>query len=319
MRLLVVGAGATGGYFGAKLALAGRDVTFLVRPGRAAVLRERGLRISGAGEDEHIDPRLLTAAELRDSPGAYGPWDMILLSVKATGLARAIDDIAPAVGPSTTILPVLNGIAHLDRLGARFGTASVLGGVALLATSVDARGDIGVLAPGAKLMLGDQRGGATGDGGSSAGRASELLAGAGFEVSVSENILAEMWNKWVFIATAGAVTCLMRGTVGDIAAVPGGTAWVKAVLAETAAVATAAGYPPTGQQRAATEKTLTQPDSSFAPSFYRDVTADRPTEVEHVFGDLIDRAAALAVATPFMDLATMNLRVYDRRRMNAHG
>ncbi|MFD7894708.1 ketopantoate reductase family protein [Streptomyces sp. NPDC059743] len=316
-----MGAGATGGYFGARLVRAGRDVTFLVRPGRAAVLRERGLRIVGSGEDDRIDARLVTAAELRDSGGSYGSYDVVLVSVKATALAQAMEDIAPAVGPSTAILPVLNGMAHLDRLSDRFGTASVLGGVALLATSVDARGDIVVLAPGAKLTLGDQRGGAVRAGAadavraadSPAGRALELLDGAGFEVTVSENILAEMWHKWVFIATAGAITCLMRGTIGDVVSVPGGTEYAKAVLAETAAVSAAAGFPLTEERRATTEGTLTQPDSPFAPSFYRDVTAGRSTEVEHVFGDLTRRAAELSVATPLMDLATMNLRVYEHR------
>ncbi|MFE4829535.1 ketopantoate reductase family protein [Streptomyces sp. NPDC056672] len=313
MRLLVVGAGATGGYFGARLVRADRDVTFLVRPGRAAVLRERGLRITGAGEDDRIDARLVTAAELRDSHGSDGSYDLVLMSVKATALAQAMEDIAPAVGPSTAILPVLNGIGHLDALSARFGTAAVLGGVALLATSVDARGDIVVLAPGATLTLGDQRGGAASP---RAGRALELLAGAGFDVTVSENILAEMWHKWVFIATAGAITCLMRGTVGDIVSVPGGTEYAKAVLAETAAVSGAAGFPLPDERFATLQKTLTQPDSSFGPSFYRDVMAGRPTEVEHVFGDLTSRAAALSVSTPLMDLATMNLRVYEHR--NAH-
>ncbi|WP_405983790.1 ketopantoate reductase family protein [Streptomyces sp. NBC_00872] len=313
MRLLVVGAGATGGYFGARLVRADRDVTFLVRPGRATVLRERGLRITGAGEDDRIDARLVTAAELRDSHGSDGSYDLVLMSVKATALAQAMEDIAPAVGPSTAILPVLNGIGHLDALSARFGTAAVLGGVALLATSVDARGDIVVLAPGATLTLGDQRGGAASP---RAGRALELLGGAGFDVTVSENILAQMWHKWVFIATAGAITCLMRGTVGDIVSVPGGTEYAKAVLAETAAVSSAAGFPLPDERFATLQKTLTQPDSSFGPSFYRDVMAGRSTEVEHVFGDLTSRAAALSVSTPLMDLATMNLRVYEHR--NTH-
>ncbi|MEV0041041.1 ketopantoate reductase family protein [Streptomyces sp. NPDC050804] len=313
MRLLVVGAGATGGYFGARLVRADRDVTFLVRPGRAAVLRERGLRITGAGEDDRIDARLVTAAGLRDSHGSDGSYDLVLMSVKATALAQAMEDIAPAVGPSTAILPVLNGIGHLDALSARFGTAAVLGGVALLATSVDARGDIVVLAPGATLTLGDQRGGAASP---RAGRALELLGGAGFDVTVSENILAQMWHKWVFIATAGAITCLMRGTVGDIVSVPGGTEYAKAVLAETAAVSAAAGFPLPDERFATLQKTLTQPDSSFGPSFYRDVMAGRPTEVEHVFGDLTGRAAALSVSTPLMDLATMNLRVYEHRNVH---
>ncbi|MDX3852145.1 ketopantoate reductase family protein [Streptomyces sp. AK02-01A] len=303
MRLLVVGAGATGGYFGAKLVRAGRDVTFLVRPGRAAVLRERGLRIKGSGEDDRITPNVVTASELRDS------YDVILLSVKATALTQSMDDITPAVGASTSILPILNGIGHLDQLSARFGTESVLGGVALLATSVDAEGDIAVLAPGAKLTIGDL----SGDGESRAARARKLLGGAGFDVTVVENILAEMWSKWVFIATAGAITCLMRGTIGDVVSVPGGTDFAKAVLAEATAVAAAAGFPLSEEQHAVIQNAVTQSGSPFAPSFYRDIAVGRSTEVEHVFGDLIRRAAALSVDTPLINLATMNLRVYQHR------
>lgn len=150
MKILVVGAGATGGYFGARLAQAGRDVTFLVRPRRAAVLRERGLRIIGLGEEETLTPRLVTADELG------GPYDLVLLSVKATALDRALDDIAPAVGPGTAIVPLLNGMAHLAQLNDRFGEKSVLGGVARVITTLNAEGDIVRLAPVAGLTIGEQ-------------------------------------------------------------------------------------------------------------------------------------------------------------------
>lgn len=152
MKILVVGAGATGGYFGARLAQAGQDVTFLVRPRRAAALRERGLRITGPAQpqDEVITPQLLTADELSH------PYDLILLSVKSTALKQALDDITPAVGPDTAIVPFLNGMAHLDELNSRFGTGPVLGGVAKVVTTVDANGDIVRLAPLAAITLGEQ-------------------------------------------------------------------------------------------------------------------------------------------------------------------
>lgn len=141
MRILVVGAGATGGYFGALLARAGQDVTFLVRPARAEALRERGLRIVGRDEAWVLTPRLVTADVLD------GPYDLVLLSVKSTGLDGAIEDIAPAVGPDTVVVPLLNGLAHMDALNARFGSASVLGGVAKVVTTLDDAGDIRRLAP----------------------------------------------------------------------------------------------------------------------------------------------------------------------------
>ncbi|MFC4036711.1 2-dehydropantoate 2-reductase [Streptomyces polygonati] len=303
MRLLIVGAGATGGFFGVKLARAGRDVTFLVRPERVAVLREHGLRISGPGMDDRITPRLTTAAEID------GSYDLILLTVKATALDQAMEDIAPAVGPDTSIIPILNGMDHLDRLNSRFGRDTVLGGVALVATSVRGPGDILVLSPDASLTIGDQEGAVT----PRTERARAFLADAGFDAKATDAILAAMWSKWVFIAGAGAITCLMRGTIGDVAAVPGGTAWARDVLTEAADIAAAAGFPVAESERGRYEGTLTQSHSPYAPSFYRDMIKGHPVEVEHVFGDLSRRAAELAVASPFLDLATMNLRVFQHQ------
>ncbi|GAA0585055.1 ketopantoate reductase family protein [Streptomyces crystallinus] len=303
MKILVVGAGATGGYFGALLARAGRDVTFLVRPRRAAALRERGLRLTGSGEDEVLTPRLVTADELA------GPYDLVLLSVKSTALEQAVEDLAPAVGPRTAIVPLLNGIRQLDVLNARFGKEAVLGGVAKVITTLSDEGDIVRLAPLAVLALGEQ------DGGPSA-RTEEIravLAGAGIDASVPPDILASMWHKWVFITTLSTVTCLMRGEVGDVIAVPGGSAIGPAVLAEGAAVAAAAGYPLPESERELTTSLVTQEGSTFASSMYRDVVSGFPTEVEHVFGDLTERARALAVPTPLLDLATVHLRVHQHR------
>jgi 2-dehydropantoate 2-reductase len=153
VRILVVGAGATGGYFGARLAQAGRDVTFLVRPGRAAALTERGLRLVGQGEEERIDPQLVTAA------GLAGTYDVVILSVKATALDVAIADLAPAVGETTRIVPFLNGMAHLDRLNDRFGSTVVLGGVVIVATQLTPQGDIQLLSTSASMAIGTQGGG----------------------------------------------------------------------------------------------------------------------------------------------------------------
>ena len=239
MTILVVGAGATGGYFGARLAQAGRDVTFLVRPHRAGQLRERGLRIvgpgAGPGAGQVVRPDLVMAGELT------GPADVVLLSVKATALDQAIADFAPAVGPQTMVVPFLNGLAHLAVLNKRFGEAAVLGGVIVIATQLNSEGDIVQLSPPASLVIGTQDGIRT----TRLQAVYEQLSGAGFDASISDEIIARMWQKWVFVATIGALTCLMRGTVGEIVAVPGGRDLGPAMLAEASAVAAAAGLPDT--------------------------------------------------------------------------
>jgi 2-dehydropantoate 2-reductase len=301
-RILVVGAGATGGYFGARLAQAGRDVTFLVRPRRALALREHGLRLTGLGPDEVLTPRLVTAGELAT------PYDVILLSVKADALGAALDDMAPAVGPDSVIVPFLNGIGHLDALTGRFGRA-VLGGVVKVVTKLGADGEIVRLGTLADMVIGEL------DGGPSA--RVDALAGVldveGYDFAVTADAMGAMWHKWVFISTMTVVTCLMRGTVGEVAAVPGGARFATAVLAETAAVSAAAGHPVPEAELAATTALVTQEGSPFAPSMYRDVAAGLPTEVEHVLGDLGARARSFGVPTPLVDLATAHLRVHNNR------
>ncbi|MEU8617481.1 ketopantoate reductase family protein [Streptomyces sp. NPDC048623] len=308
MKILVVGAGATGGYFGTMLARSGQDVTFLVRPARAAALRERGLRVVGRDEEWRVDPGLVTADELAAAPV---PYDLVLLSVKATGLARAAEDLAPAVGPDTVIVPQLNGLAHLEALNERFGADRVLAAVTKVVTTLDeTTGDILRLAPLAQLILGEQ------DGGSATPRVEAVravLAGAGIDARVPENAVTAMWHKWVFITTIGALTSLMRGTVGEINAVPGGTELATALLDEASAVAAAAGHPVPEGERKTTLDVVTAAGSPMVPSLYRDLVSGAPTEVEHLFGDLVARARRLGVPTPLMDLATLHLRVHQAR------
>src|SRR5215471_1031167 len=137
MRILVVGAGAIGGYFGGRLLEAKQDVTFLVRLRRAAELAEAGLNIRSRFGDVTIPSSPTVLAEnLRET------FDLVLLSVKAFDLESAIESFAPAVGPNTAILPLLNGMHHLDILDNRFGAARVLGGQCLIAVTVGTKGQI---------------------------------------------------------------------------------------------------------------------------------------------------------------------------------
>ncbi|MEV4150524.1 2-dehydropantoate 2-reductase [Amycolatopsis sp. NPDC049691] len=301
LKILVVGAGATGGYFGGRLLQAGRDVTFLVRPARAKLLRERGLRIVGLGEDTVLDPPLVETGSLD------GTYDLVLLAVKASGLASAIDDFAPAVGPGTLILPFLNGLAHIDVLDKRFGSDAVLGGVAKVQTTIDDDGAIRRLGPLQSLAYG-----ARAEAPTNLAAVDEALKNAGFTAALDARITESMWAKWVFIAAIGAVNSLMRGTIGEVVAVPGGADFAEAVVAEAAAVAAAAGYPVPAADLAATRKTVTDP-AMGGSSLYRDLLAGHPVEGEQIFGDLTARARELGVATPLLDLVTLQLRVHQHR------
>lgn len=301
MTILVVGAGATGGYFGGRLAQAGRDVTFLVRPGRATALRERGLRIAGPNGTDVIEPSLRTAV-----PAGVAA-DVILVTVKADGLDAVIPEIRPAVGPDTAIVPVLNGIRHLDILNGAFGRSQVLGGVALLATQLDGNGDVRQLNDSVSLTIGAQDGQRT----PVVERTSDLLSGAGFPVAVSDDIVAAMWQKWAFIAAAGALTSLLGGAVGEIAAVDGGSDIARAIVGETSSITAAAGYPLPDSALRQTLATLTTPGSPFTSSMYRDLKQGRPVEVETILGDLVAEGRKASVPTPLLDAATVALRVHN--------
>ncbi|MET9569393.1 2-dehydropantoate 2-reductase [Streptomyces virginiae] len=303
MRILSVGAGAVGGFFGARLAQAGQDVSFLVRPARAKALETRGLRVDGQGEELRLTPKLVTAG----APG--GDYDLVLLSVKATALHQALADVAPAVGRGTAVVPLLNGVAQLDALVARLGARAVLGGVAKVVTTLNEEGDILRMAPPAVILTGEL------DGRPSArvDAIRTVLTGAGIDSPPTADIVAAMWHKWVFISTLVAVTCLMRGTVGEVNAVAGGAALGASLLAEAAAVSAAAGHPVPAAELAFTTATVTTPGSPLTPSLYRDLVAGAPTEADHVLTDLTVRARALGVATPLLDLAALHLRVHEHR------
>ena len=309
MRILIAGAGATGGYFGGRLAQAGRDVTFLVRPGRAAQLRRDGLRIVSPKGDLTLAPQLVGAADIAE------PFDVVILAVKAYALDQALIDLEPAIGADTMVMPLLNGMRHIDLLTQKFGERPVLGGVCVVATTLDADGRIVQLAEMQELTYGERDGTPS----ERVQALDGLLQGAGFTARVSGTILQDMWEKWVTLATAGGVTCLLRGNVGEIEAVPGGATLALRFLAECAAVAAASGFPPRDQSVARASGMMTARGSGFASSMYRDMQANAPVEVEHILADLLHRARALGVPTPLLEAAVAQLRIYQNRVLTAAG
>jgi 2-dehydropantoate 2-reductase len=306
MRILVVGAGATGGLFGGLLAKSGCDVTFLVRAGRAAQLRERGLQVTSPHGDFAVAPQVVQAGQIQ------APFDLILLGLKAYALDNAIEDFAPAVGPKTMILPMLNGMRHIDVLARRFGEAPVLGGVCFVASTLDERGNIVQLNEMQELIYGER-------GGALTPRIRELdsvLQGGGFTGRSSGHIMRDMWEKWIFLASLAASTCLLRGSVGTIVGA-GGASTISGIFDECVAVARAAGYPPSEQFLPATQARLTQAGSPLTASMYRDMQAGNPVEADAILGDLLTRAQSFALDTPLLTAAFVALTVYERGRTQA--
>jgi len=301
MRILIVGAGAVGGYFGGRLAEAGRDVTFLVRPSRAEQLGRDGLRIVSPHGDAVLTPKLVRVGKIT------APYDLVFLSVKAYALEKAMGDFAAAVGPETTILPILNGMRHMDLLADRFGEHAVIGGVCLVATEVDNDGRIIQLSDIQQLAYGERKGGTT----LRLQAVDATLRGAGFEARLATDITQAMWEKWVQLASVGAVTCLMRGTIGEIVAAPRGADLSLDVLKECATIAAECGYKPSEAFMAGQAGAMTARGSPLTTSMYRDLRKGATVEVDHILGDLIDRGSAHGVEAPLLKAAFVNLRVYQ--------
>jgi len=305
MRILVVGAGAIGGYFGGRMLAAGSDVTFLVRPRRAAELASAGLVIKSPNGDVTLkNPPAVRADHLTEK------FDAILLSCKAFDLDDAIKSFAPAVGPQTAIIPLLNGMRHLDVLDGKFGAARVLGGQCAIAVMLDEHRQIVHLAPMQSLSFGERDGSMT----DRVRAIAEVMARGNFNAQATDNILQEMWEKWVFLATLAASTSVMRAPVGPILASPGGREFMLGVRDECASVATAAGYAPREAFFTRTNGMLTTEGSQLTASMFRDIRVGAPIEADQIIGDMIARAEAAKAPVPRLRVVYTHLKAYEQQR-----
>jgi 2-dehydropantoate 2-reductase len=305
MRTLVVGAGAIGGYFGGRLLEINRDVTFLVRPRRAAELASHGLTIhSRVGDASFSKVATVLAENLRET------YDLVLLSCKAYDLDDAIASFAPAVGPNTVILTLLNGMRHLDVLDERFGRNRVLGGQCFIAVAVK-DGEIIHMVETHELSFGERNGEMS----DRVYAIAKLMEGARFNAHASAEILQEMWEKWVFLASLAGATCTMRAAIGDICASPGGADFVLGLLEDCTSIAAAEGYPMREPQLNRARKTLTAAGSTLTASMLRDIERNAPIEADHIIGDLLRRGAASSLGDlPHLKIAYTHLKAYESRR-----
>ena len=307
MRVLVLGAGAIGGYFGGRLLEAGvaEEVAFLVRPGRKAQLERDGLAIeSPAGDFRRRPVRALLAGEA--GPG----WDVVLLTCKAYDLDAAVEALRPVVGEGTAVVPLLNGISHLERLEAAFGPGRVLGGLTKVATLLTPEGAVRQFAPPQLIEFGELD-----------GRMSPRVlafqgafAGTVVQAEAAPDVLRRMWEKLVIFGTVAAATVLMRATLGEVAAAPGGAAWLERLLHRNAAIAAAHGHP----ARAEVVEGLYLPYLRGTPhatsSMSRDLEAGKRTEADHVLGFLLEAARRAGVPDEVHEAAYIHAKAYEARR-----
>lgn len=304
MRLLILGAGGIGGYYGGRLAAAGVDVTFLVRERRAAQIAADGLVIRSPMGDLTIPVKTVT----REAPGTG--YDAIIVSCKAYDLEDAIAAIKPA-SAGAMIIPQLNGMRHLERLDAEFGAERVLGGVAVIGVTMTAEGVIRHLNKAQGFTFGARFASQE----SFCAALAPVMAKGGFDSKNSATIVHDMWEKWVFLATIAAASCLFRGTVGQIvSATPDGAGLIMGMLEDCAAAADAAGFAPRPGHREFTRKQLSDPASPGAASMMRDLVSGGRVEADHVVGDMLARARAAGRAAPVLAAAYTHLKVYEGSR-----
>ncbi|WP_104167576.1 ketopantoate reductase family protein [Arthrobacter sp. SX1312] len=293
MRILVVGAGATGGAFGTLLQEAGRDVTYLVRERKAEALRRDGLRFVSPDADRTHPVQVLTTADTAPV------FDLVLITVKATAFSSAVIDVHPFIDANTRILPILNGMAHIDQLQAAY-PGQVLGGLARIVATLD--GDIvHQKTPMSSLTVGSLTDAPVAD------DIRDALDVPGIDFSVADDVVGALWDKWAFIAAASVINCLFHAPVGRILDA-GGEGAIRAAMEELEAVATRAGHPVSDPAHRQAVALLTEPGSSFTTSLYRDLTAGLPSEVDHILGDYALRAKALQQSTPLLDLTLIAIR-----------
>ena len=306
MRILVLGAGGVGGYFGARLLQGGADVTFLVRPRRAAQLASEGLRIESPLGDAKLAVRTITAEATQPE------FDLVLLTCKAYDLDAAIAAIEPALAPAATILPLLNGISHLDVLNARFGGGNVLGGVARIGATLSDDGVVRHLDDAQDLVYGEQDGLMS----TRVARIGAVLSQApGMAAIAVADIMRQMWQKLAYLGTLASLACLLRANVGEaVRGAPEGAALLRTLFEQLVEVARRAGHPPTGAFVTWALRGFAEPASRDDASMLRDLEAGGRVEAEHITGFLLRRVREVGLDDTILTCAYAHLKAYEQRR-----
>ena len=303
-KILVLGAGGIGGYFGGRLAESGADVTFLVREERRKLLDEEGLRIISPFGDARLAVTTVAAVDVEPI------YDAIILTCKAYDLDAAVAAIAPALAPTGYVLPLLNGIAHMDVLNRQFGGDHVLGGTAKIQSTLTPDGAIKQFNDWRTITFGEQSGRMTDR---VAGLAALFEAAKGVEVLAVTDMPQRMWEKLVHLTTAAAMTCLMRANVGEIVRTPEGRDIFLDQLRTSAAIAAANGHRPSDAFMQAWEQTFSQRDSLYATSMLRDIERGGRTEVDHILGFMLNKAREANIACHTLQLAYTHIKAFEQR------
>ena len=290
MKIVIFGSGGVGGYFGGRLALAGQDVTFIARGAHLAAVTESGLRVDSIGGDFVVNP-----AKATDSSQSIGPVDLVILATKAWQLDSAIQQMKPLVGESTMILPLLNGMEHMDTLLSAFDHKNVLGGLCRISVFVSEPGHIRHVGVPPFIAFGELDN-------SKSERVNSLLeifaTLNGITVDVPTDINVAMWEKFVFISGSSGVGAFTRQTIGEFRANPETRAMLFNAMNETAAIARARGAALSERFVSDTMMRIDTIQPHIIASMQKDIMEGRPSELNEQTGAVIRMGRVAGVPTP---------------------
>lgn len=304
MRVLIVGAGAVGGYFGGRLLEKGVDVTFLVREKRKQLLTETGLQIESVHGDVTLEPKTViseTGGEL---------FDLILVGTKSYHIEQAIQDVKRYVVPGTMIIPLLNGIQHLDRLIDVFSENQVLGGLCFIESTVGPEGEIIQTSPVHELVYGELSGEKT----ERISQVEKLLSGTKASIRRSDTILTDMWHKYMFISGLSGVTTLFRSPIGPIRDTDGGRDVIRRLFHEIGQIMRAVGAPIQDGIEEVQIKKISEMTSRMKSSMQRDMEKGDAVEGDHLQGYLLQLADKNSIKAPTLEMVYSNLKIYEQQK-----
>ena len=305
MKILVVGAGAIGGYFGGRLLEKGEDVTFLVREGRKKQLEKTGLRIESVHGNVELSPRLLLANEMTEK------FDVVLISTKSYQLSDAIKDVKPYLAKDGMVLPLLNGIAHLERLIEAFGENSVIGGLCFVETTLDQKGTIIQNSPVHQLVYGER----TGERSSRIERLKLVFDGSKADFVLSEDINQDMWHKYLFITAMSGITSLMESPIGPIRDTESGQRIISALMNEISGIMKKLDAPIKHDIAEIQLKRFFDLEEDMKSSMQRDMEKTLPTEANHLQGYLLEKAKEHDMEIPILETIYTKLDLYEKARL----
>lgn len=306
MRILVLGAGGVGGFFGGRLVEKGEDVTFLVRSKRKKQLEERGLVIRSVNGDFSFQPKLITKED------QTAPFDVILFSTKAYHLNEGIQDLKPFVGENTAIIPLLNGIAHVSLLQKEFGEEKVIGGLCFIETTLNDQGEIVQTSAANRLMFGEMKS----QDSERIKHISKAFAGTKSSFILSENITQDMWHKYLFITVMSGVTTLMRAPIGPIRESESGRDFIQNLFEECMEIMRCVGAPIKDNIVQEHMKTIDKISYNMKSSMQRDMEKGSSIEAKHLQGYLLDVAEQFSIEAPLLGAVYQNLKVYEEMTFN---